>query len=233
MTIGYTLVCLYIIILNINQIPNVITTIFTEAFKPSSMGIGLITPIIIGFQRGTFSNEAGIGTGAIASATASTDSPSKQGFIQVFGIYIETLILSSITAFIIILSNYKDITWHNINGIEITQRAFTYHLGDIGNYVVMISIFLFAFSTIITGYYYGEANLKFLFNKISKKWLTIFKLIVVIIIFIGGLSSPTIIWSIADILIVILGIINVYSLFSLRKKIINEYKYYKRNKKML
>lgn len=233
MTVGYTLVCSYIIILNINQMPDILSSIFIEAFKPSSMTIGIITPIIIGFQRGTFSNEAGLGTGAIASATASTDSPSKQGFIQVFGIYIETLILSSITAFVIILSNYKDTIWHNINGIEITQNAFFYHLGNVGNYVVMVSILLFAFSTIITGYYYGESSLKFLFNKITKRGLNFFKLVVIIILLIGGISSPTIIWLLADIFIVVLGLINVYSLFSLRKRIINEYKYYKRKKKMV
>lgn len=231
MTLGYTLVCLYIIFSNVNQLPSVISSIFMEAFRPSSITLGIITPIIIGFQRGTFSNEAGIGTGAIASATANTDSPSKQGFIQVFGIYIETLVLSTITAFVIILSNYKDLVWNNINGIEITHSAFTYHLGGIGDYVVMLSILLFAFSTIITGYYYGESSLKFLVSKISKGKLILFKLVVVGILLVGGISSPTMIWLLADIFIVILGIINAYSLFSLRKTVINEYKYYKRKKK--
>jgi AGCS family alanine or glycine:cation symporter len=221
MTIAYTLICLYIIFLNINQMPEVIFHILKEAFNPSSIAVGFITPIIIGVQRGIFSNEAGIGTGAIASATADTNSPTKQGFIQVFGIYIETLILSSMTAFVIILSDYNDVIWQNINGIEITQNAFAYHLGNIGNYIIMCAILLFAFSTIITGYYYGESSLKFLFNKISKQGLIIFKLFVIAILLIGGVSSPTVIWLLADIFIVILGLINVYSLFSLKKEIIN------------
>lgn len=231
MTLSYTLICLMIIVNNAEQLTDVLSLIIKEAFNPSSMTVGILTPIIIGFQRGTFSNEAGIGTGAIASATANTDSPAKQGFIQVFGIYIETLILSTITAFVIILSNYNNLVWNNINGIEITQMAFSYHLGGIGNYVVMISILLFAFSTIITGYYYGESNLRFLYKKISDKTLKIFKVIVVIILLIGGISSPKIIWLVADIFIVILGLINVYSLFSLRHDVINQYKLYKLNKK--
>jgi AGCS family alanine or glycine:cation symporter len=231
MSIAYTLVCLYIVLLNINQLPNIITSIIVEAFHPSSMAIGIITPIIIGFQRGTFSNEAGLGTGAIASATANTDSPTKQGLIQVLGIYIETLILSSLTTFVIMLSNYKDITWNNINGIEITQAAFVYHLGDIGNYIVMITLFLFAFSTIITGYYYGESNLKYLFHKIGNKRLLLFKIVVIFILLLGGILSPRLIWLLADILIVGLGLINVYALFSLRKDVINEYKYYRYKKK--
>jgi AGCS family alanine or glycine:cation symporter len=231
MTIWYILTCLYIVINNISQMPKVISVIVKGAFNPPSMALGFITPLIIGFQRGIFSNEAGLGTGAIASATTNTDSPTKQGFLQVFGIYIETLVLSSMTAFIIILSNYNMITWHNINGIEITQAAFTYHLGGIGNYVVMLAIFLFAFSTIITGYYYGESNLKFLFNKVSKRGLLLFKIAVVIILLIGGIASPKIIWLIADLFVVILGLINAYALFFLRREVINEYKYYKHHKK--
>jgi AGCS family alanine or glycine:cation symporter len=231
MTIWYVLICTYIIICNINQMPQTISIIVNEAFNPTTMSLGLITPLIIGFQRGTFSNESGLGTGAIAAATTNTDSPVKQGFLQVFGIYIETLILSSMTAFVIVLSNINMTGWHNINGIEITQAAFVHHLGGIGNYVVMLSILLFAFSTIITGYYYGESNLKFLFKNIDGKSLLLFKIMVVVILLIGGIASPKIIWLFADIFIVILGLINAYALFSLRRDVINEYKYYKYHKK--
>lgn len=227
MVLGYVAICLYIIIFNIDQMSSVISLILRHAFNPPSMTAGIMVPIIIGFQRGTFSNEAGLGTGAIASATTNTNSPSKQGFVQVFGIYIETLVLSSLTAFVIILSNYDSFSWHNINGIELTQKAFVYHLGNAGNYVIMISILLFAFSTIITGYYYGESSLKFLHPRLSKSQLRIFKILIAIILIIGGVASSKIIWSIADILIVVLGIINVYSLLSLRKEIIYEYEFYK------
>ena len=226
MTITYISICTYILIINIDLLPNIINIIIKESFNPTTIGIGFLIPLIIGMQRGIFSNEAGIGTGAIAAATSNTNNPNKQGFIQVFGIYIETLIISSLTVIVILLSDYKDIFWHNINGIELTQYAFSYHLGNIGNYIVMISIILFAFSTIITGYYYGESNLKYLFKNISNNKIFIFKIIVVFILLLGGVISPIIIWSIADIFIVILGIINVIVLFLLRKKIINIFKYY-------
>ncbi len=231
MTIGYIVICFYIILINFEVIPDIVSLILTNIFNPSSISLGILTPLIIGFQRGIFSNEAGLGTGAIASATANTDSPSKQGFIQVLGIYIETIILTTLTAFVILLSDYKDISWHNINGIELTQSAFVNHLGESGNYVIMIAILLFAFSTIITGYYYGESNLRFLFKNISNKRIMLFKIFVFVLLIIGGISSPKIIWSIADILIVFLGIINVYSIFKLKKDVIKEYKYYCNDKK--
>lgn len=231
MTIGYIIICFYIIFINFNSIPDTVSLILTNIFHPPSISLGILTPLIIGFQRGIFSNEAGLGTGAIASASANTDSPSKQGFIQVLGIYIETIILTTLTAFVILLSNYNDVSWHNINGIELTQFAFVRHLGPLGNYVIMIAILLFAFSTIITGYYYGESNLKFLFKNTSNKLIMLFKIFVFILLIIGGISSPKIIWGIADILIVFLGIINVYSIFKLKKDVIKEYKYYCNDKK--
>jgi AGCS family alanine or glycine:cation symporter len=228
MTIIYLALCTYIIFVNIDIIPSVFYEIIIQAFNPKSISIGFITPLIIGFQRGTFSNESGLGTGAIASATSNSN-PSKQGFIQVLGIYIETIIICTMTALVIILSNYNNVDWHNINGIEITQYAFIYHFGDFGSYILLFFIILFAFSTIITGYYYGESNLKFLFKNLSNKKTTIFKIAVCLIIIIGGISSPSRIWQLADVLIVFLGLINVYALFSLRREVINEYKKY--NKK--
>ena len=136
----------------------------------------------------------------------------------------------SLTAFVILLSNYDQTSWYNINGIEITQFAFNYHLGN-GIYVVMSSIFLFAFSSIITGYYYGEANLRFLFKRVSKSGIAVFRILVALILFIGGIASPKIIWSVADILIVFLAIINFYAIISLKDDVIKEYKSYRSKNK--
>jgi AGCS family alanine or glycine:cation symporter len=228
MTIIYLALCTYIIFVNIDIIPSIFYEIIVQAFNPKSISMGFITPLIVGFQRGTFSNESGLGTGAIASATSSS-SPSKQGFIQVLGIFIETIIICTMTALVIILTNYNDVDWHNINGIEITQYAFVYHFGNLGSYILVFFIILFAFSTIITGYYYGESNLKFLIQNLSNKKTVFFKIFVCLIILIGSISSPIRIWQLADILIVFLGLINVYALFSLRNEVINEYK--RNNKK--
>jgi AGCS family alanine or glycine:cation symporter len=103
-------------------------------------------------------------------------------------------------------------------------------MGSIGNYIVMIFIILFSFSTITTGYYYGESSLKFLLKKTNKFILLLFKLLVIFILFLGCILSPTIIWNVADTLIVLLAIINTYALFVLRKEVINEYQCYKKKK---
>lgn len=220
MALGYILIGCYILCLEFDKIPFLIKSIIRGAFNIKASLIGFLTPLIIGFQRGTFSNEAGLGTGAIVSAASATKSPTNQGFIQVFGIHLETLVMATITAFLIILSNYTTYNLLDINGIELTQKAFAYHLGNSGYYIVMIIILLFAFSTIITGYYYGETNLKFLFNKLSLKGIILFKLIVGGLLFLGGILSPRFIWFWADVLIAIIGIINVYALFSLRKSVV-------------
>jgi len=220
MALGYILIGCYILYLEIDKIPFLIKTIILSAFNFKAIGIGFLTPLIIGFQRGIFSNEAGLGTGAIASAASATKRPINQGFVQVFGVHIETLVMATITALVILTSNYPVTNLLDANGIEITQIAFAYHLGNIGYYIIMVAILLFAFSTIITGYYYGEVNLKFLFNKLSSTGVIIFKLLVGSLLFFGGIISPRFIWFIADILIAIIGLINVYALFSLRKSVV-------------
>ena len=226
MSLIYIIAALYIIFNNIALMPNIILSIVREAINIRAFSFGFITTLIIGIQRGIFSNEAGIGSGAIASAVTNTDSPVKQGLIQLLGVYFTTLVICTLTALVVISSNYQDFTLSNLNGIEITQYAFRYHIGYLGNYVVMISIILFAFSTIISGYYYGESNLKYLFKKNNDKVITLFKLIVLILLLIGSISSSLLLWNIIDLFVVLMAIINVYAIFSLRKDIIEEYKFY-------
>ena len=111
------------------------------------------------------------------------------------------------------------INFSDINGIEITQYAFNYHLGNFGNILIFLFILLFAFSTILTGYYYIESNLKFFKEKINKQQLIIIKIITIIFLFIGCIISSEKLWKIVDCLIAILAIINIYALLKLRNKI--------------
>ena len=164
MAIGYLLIGLIVLRANITLIPSMIKTIVIQAFNIKALGFGVLSALLIGVQRGIFSNEAGLGTGAIASATSDSPIPSSQGFVQVFGIYVSTLVVCTITAFIIMSSDYQHLNLVNLNGIEITQYAFNYHIGPMGSIMVALTIILFAFSTIVSGYYYGEASLKYLFN---------------------------------------------------------------------
>lgn len=210
---------LYIIINNISLLPSIIGEIVGDALNFKTFGIGTITSLIIGFQRGIFSNEAGVGSGAIAAATVDNNDARGQGMIQMMGIYFTTLVLCTLTAIIIMMSDYSSMVSGNINGIEITQYALNYHMGFLGEIILIITIFIFAFSTIITGYYYGENSLKFLKNKTSKKDIIFLKVITLVLLIIGSITDSAILWNAVDICIAIMAIINIYALFKLRDKI--------------
>lgn len=219
MTFLYLLVAGIIVIKNITIIPNILLTIISDAFNFKPFFTGFISTLIIGIQRGIFANESGLGTGSIASSATSDSDPIKTGYVQMLGIYITTLLICTSTALIIMTSNYNIVNFADINGIEITQYAFTYHLGNIGNIIIFISILFFAFSTILTGYYYIESNLKFFKAKISHKQLIIVKIITIIFLFIGCIISSERLWDIVDCLVAMLAIINIYALVKLHHKI--------------
>ncbi len=220
MTILYLVVSLFIIILNIEKLPNLIIMIIKEAFNFKSLGFGIVGNMVIGLQRGIFSNEAGLGTGSIASSTVNVDYPASQGFVQMIGIYITTFFVCISTAFVILTADIN-IPSSNVNGIEITQSAFHYHLGNFGDFIVVLSIILFAFSTILSGYYDSESSFIYLFKSSNKK-LLILKIISVIIIVISSCVSSTIIWQIVNIFTALLAIINIYALLKLEDDVIDE-----------
>jgi alanine or glycine:cation symporter, AGCS family len=231
MSVTYVLVVIYILTINIHLIPAIFVDIISSALNVKSFSLGFITTLIIGIQRGIFSNEAGIGSGAIASALSNTNNPVKQGYIQMMGVYFTTLVICTLTAFVVILSKYESLVLQDVNGIEITQYAFNYHIGEWGNYIIMISIILFAFSTIITGYYYGESNLKFLFRGIGTNNIIVFKFVVLLLLFGGCLVSADVIWNVVDTFVVLMAIINMSALFMLKKDITDEYRYYRYRKR--
>ena len=219
MAILYICTCLFIIFGNISRLGNIIKLIISSAFNPRSF----LTGFIVGTTKSIFSTEAGLGTGAIASSASSSTNEVEQGLIQVFGIHFDTFVVSTLTIFVILLSPYNILNLSNINGIEITKYAFNYHLGTFGGLILTISIILFAFSTIIGGYYYGEIALKFLIKDLNTK---LFKIIVLVLLLISTVISPTIIWNLIDKSIVILAIINTISLVMMRKEIFNIVKKY-------
>jgi AGCS family alanine or glycine:cation symporter len=213
---------LIIIIKNINLIPSLTFNIVKEAFNIKSFTSGFIPSFIIGMKRGVFSTEAGLGTGSIASATSNGDDKISLSLIQILGIYFTVFIVCTTTALIILTSNYNTLIFDNLNGIELTQYALSYHLGNIGNIILIISIILLAYSTIVAGYYYGECSLKYLTK--NKFILILLKVLTIILLFIGSIINSTIIWKIVDVSICLLAITNMYSLLCLRKEIIFDYK---------
>lgn len=218
----YLALGLFIIINNLEGILEILKKIITDAFSLKSVQAGIIGTIIIGIQRGIFATESGLGTSAISSSATNED-PIKQGYSQVLGIHFTTFIICTITAFIILTSNYQTLILDDINGIEITSFAFQNHLGKFGNLTLVIVTILFAFTTIISGYYYGEANLKFIFPKLKKKSLFLFKIITIIIVVLGGIVHATFLWNLVDLFVAFLSIINIYAILSLREKVIKEY----------
>ncbi len=220
----YLFIGMFILYNNIDKLGSMLTLIISSAFNIKSGIIGFITPIIIGIQRGIFACESGIGTSAIASSTTN-EKPKKEGYIQTLGVYFTILVICTITAFIILLSDYQTLNIISPNGIEITSHAFNYHLGSVGKYILCLVTILFAYSTIISGYYYGESSLKFLIKGCPKTILFTFKLLTIILLFIGGLIRPSFIWNIVDTLVAFLAIINmcsIYKLFRYGKKEYND-----------
>ena len=223
MTLLYLFVCLVIIIINIDKIPQIFSSIFKSAFDFRSVKGGILGSAIIGIQRGIFSSEAGIGTGAIASSTTDTSSKEEklsQGYMQMLGVYITTFLICTSTALILLTSNIYNLKFNNFNGIELVQLSFSQHLGSIGNYFIFIIIFLFAFTTILSSYYNGESSLKYFIEKPNKS-LKLLKIFTLISIFMGAISSSNIIWNFIDIFVGILAIINIYALIKLKDEVIN------------
>ena len=223
MGIAYMIVALAIIIFNINMIPSIISSILREAFNFKAFGWGIVTSIIIGVQRGIFSSEAGMGTGAVASGTSDTKYPCKQGYLQMLGVYFTTFIICTSTVFVILTSNISLESFDNPNGIEITLKALNSHLGNFGTIVLIFALLSFAFSTIISGYYYGESNLKYLDKKINKTKIYLLNIFVVGILFYGAVVSPGILWDTVDIGAGILAIINCYGMIMLHHELKGEY----------
>lgn len=227
MTLIYLLASFVIVITHLSILPNVFMSIIKSAFNVKAFGFGVLGSMIVGIQRGIFSSEAGLGTGAIAASCVDVDLPARQGFVQMLGIYITTFLICTATAIAILTSNVN-VGGTGINGIEITQQAFMHHFGTLGNIIVIVSIILFAFSTVLSGYYDGESNLKYLYPKNNQRKILLLKIISSGILLLGSILSATLLWQFVNIFTALLAILNIYALWGLRKEIIFEWKRYEK-----
>lgn len=222
----YLIVGIIVVALNIGAVPGMIGTIFSDAFSMHSIAGGSIGSImLVGVQRGLFSNEAGIGSVPNAAATASASHPAKQGFVQSLGVYFDTILVCSITAFIILLS--KPEYGSSAEGVQLTQTALSGQLGQWAIHFLTFAIFLFAFSSILGNYYYGEANIEHLTR--SRTALRIYQVIVMVAVFVGAIAALDIVWTAANIFMAIMALINLFALlmlsplvFSLLKNYMNQ-----------
>ena len=214
MAIFYVLLSVVLIIINITELPGILLTIFKNAFgweQAVSGGVG--AALMQGIKRGLFSNEAGLGSAPNAAATATVTHPVKQGYIQALGVFTDTLLICSSTAFIILMADPAATAGKD--GIALTQAALNDEIGMYGSVFVSVAIFFFTFTTILGNYYYGEANILF-FTK-RKSVLMAYRFFVALMVFLGSMLSLQLVWSLADISMAVMGLINLIAILLLGK----------------
>lgn len=225
---AYILIALFVVATNITKLPAMFALIFENAFGfKAAIGGGLGAALMQGIKRGLFSNEAGMGSAPNAAATATVSHPVKQGLIQTLGVFTDTILICSCTAFIILLSGI-DLN-SGATGIELTQNALSAHVGSWGTYFIAFCILLFAFSSIIGNYYYGESNIEFLTDK--KIYINIYRLCVVAMVFFGCLANLETVWNLADVFMGFMAIINLIAITLLSKIAFKALDDYKKQKK--
>lgn len=223
MAIFYLIVAMYVVVTNFTEIPAVFSLIFTEAFGLREAAGGTLGAAIMqGVRRGLFSNEAGMGSVPNAAATASISHPAKQGLVQSLGVFFDTIIICSATAFIIILAGlYK--TGEN-DGIVLTQNSLAEHVGSWAPYFIAIAIIFFAFSSIIGNYYYGETNIEFIHA--HKGWMTGYRMLVLVMVMFGSIAHVQLVWNLADLFMGLMAILNIAVILLLGKtafQVLNDY----------
>ncbi|MFF2877078.1 alanine/glycine:cation symporter family protein [Gottfriedia sp. NPDC057991] len=211
----YIILALWVMFSNFDILPDVFGAIFSEGiftFKQMFGGV-MGAAVLHGIRRGLFSNEAGMGSAPNAAATADVTHPIKQGLIQALGVIVDTFIICSSTAMIVLVSGvYKT---SELSGIPLTQESLRVSLGDFAATFVSISVFLFALSTIMGNYYYGESNISFMKN--SKKSIYLYRFAVIGMVLFGALYSAELIWSLADIFMGLMVLVNLYAITRLAK----------------
>jgi AGCS family alanine or glycine:cation symporter len=214
MALGYIVLALVVVALNIGHLPEILSTIIKNAFGMEQIvGGGMGAAIMQGVKRGLFSNEAGMGSAPNVAATASTSHPVKQGLVQTLGVFSDTLVICSCTAFIILVSG---VSLTESDGVQLTQEALSAEIGGAGRIIVAIAIFFFAFSSIFGNYYYGEANIRFISK--SRKALTTYRLVVGAMVMAGSLLSLQTVWSLADVTMGLMTLCNLTALLFLGRQ---------------
>ena len=207
----YLVIAFITIVLHIDQVPAMFALILHDAFSPqAAVGGGIGTAILTGIRRGLFSNEAGEGSIPNAAATANVTHPVKQGLVQAFGVYVDTWIVCSATAFIVLLTGQYTIGG-DTTGIALAQDSLASVFGPWASSLLAVLIFLFAFSSVVGNYYYGEINIHF-FGENTGKALFIYRLGVVAMVFFGCIAALNLVWNLADLFMAMICLTNLYAI---------------------
>ncbi|RTR02444.1 alanine/glycine:cation symporter family protein [Halomonas nitroreducens] len=223
MAILYLLLAIVVVALNAAELPAALMTIIKSAFgleqaAGGAVGYAVSQAIMNGIKRGLFSNEAGMGSAPNAAATASThpNHPAAQGFIQMLGVFLDTLVICTATAAIIIMAGPELLASDEANGIQLTQIALSQQVGDWGGKFIAVAILLFAFTSVIANYSYGESNIEYLAGpRRAATAILIYRLAVLAMVMIGAVASLKPIWSFADLSMGMMALINLVAILLL------------------
>ena len=206
MSIIYILCVLYVLIMNFNNIPLMFGNIFYQAFGGKEFLGGTFGVIVMnGVRRGLFSNEAGSGNSSYAAGAVNIDYPAKQGIVQLLGVFVDTLIMCSSTAFMVLLA--PDYLLSKYQGMQLFQNVMIYHIGIIAKPFVIILMFFFCVSTILAVAYYGKSAINYISNK--KIYITLYQIFLIVMIYLGGVTVNNFVWSLADFGLGIVTVINI------------------------
>lgn len=225
----YILLGLFTMVLNIGKLPAMFVLIFENAFDVKAIMGGFTgSAVVIGIKRGLFSNEAGMGSAPNASASADVDHPVKQGLVQTISVFIDTILICSSTAIMLLVSDVEGKSGV-LDGIPYVQAAISSNVGKWGIHFITFSIFAFAFSSLIGNYFYAESNILFIRN--SKVLLNFFRVTCVVAIFLGAQADFNIVWNLADITMGLMAIVNIIAIFLLGQIAMKALKNYEKQKK--
>ena len=220
---------LHEMILNITELPAMFAMIFEAAFDVKAIMGGFAgSAVVIGIKRGLFSNEAGMGSAPNASASADVDHPVKQGLVQIISVFIDTLLICSSTAIMLLVSGVEGKSG-TLDGIPYVQAAISSNVGEWGIHFITFSIFAFAFSSLIGNYFYAESNILFIKN--NKLLLNIFRVTCVVAVFLGAQADFGLVWNLADVTMGLMAIVNILAIFLLGNIAIKVLKNYEKQKK--
>lgn len=225
----YLLITLFVILKNIGALPSVFQRIFEEAFGLRQVAAGGFGAVLMnGIKRGLFSNEAGSGSAPCAAAAADVSHPAKAGLMQAFGVFIDTILICTCSALLMLLAPSDKIA--GLQGMDLLQSAMQYHLGEFGVIFIAVILFLFSFSTFIGILFYARSNVAYLFGD---NWLsqTAYKILALVMLFIGGLAAYTFVWDLGDVGIGLMTIFNMIALIPLSGQAIDSLKDYERKEK--
>ena len=225
----YFLMTIFVIVRNVGELPAVFERIFAEAFGLRQVAAGGFGAVLMnGVKRGLFSNEAGSGSAPCAAAAADVTHPAKAGLLQAFGVFVDTIVICTCSAMIMLLAPAEKIA--GLAGMDLLQEAMRYHFGDFGVVFIAVILLLFSFSSFIGILFYARSNVAYLFGD---NWFsqTAYKCVALVMLFIGGLAAYTFVWDLGDVGIGLMTIFNMVALLPLSGEAVAALKDYEKQRK--